>query len=145
MYTQVPNDRTRFIMDKNYRNQENDDGENVYGMRKITYLEKYGVKHFPYRGRRKYTPSMSQSVDTGMMISNDVFGLTIRQFERMYKECLHRRKTHEQWILNLRYPDKSSNEYLEYLENCTDCNNGNYFITCFVLKMTRGRNTYTKT
>ncbi|VDI76174.1 Hypothetical predicted protein [Mytilus galloprovincialis] len=110
-------------MDKNYRNPKNDDGENVYGMRKITYLEKYGIKHFPYRGRRKYTPSMSQSVDTGMMISNDVFGLTIRQFERMYKECLHRRKTHEQWILNLRYPDKSSNKYLEYLQNCTDCNN----------------------
>ncbi|CAC5366524.1 unnamed protein product [Mytilus coruscus] len=40
----------------------------------------------------------------------------------MYKECLDRRKTQEQWILNLRYPDKSSNDYLEYLQNCTDCN-----------------------
>ncbi|XP_063406778.1 uncharacterized protein LOC134690697 [Mytilus trossulus] len=56
------------------------------------------------------------------MISNDVFGLTISQFERVYKGCLERRKTKEQWILNLRYPDKSSKEYLEYLENCTDCN-----------------------
>ncbi|CAC5373591.1 unnamed protein product [Mytilus coruscus] len=55
-----------------------------------------------------------------MEISNDVFGLTISQFERMYKACLERRITKEQWILNLRYPDKSSKEYLEYLENCTD-------------------------
>ncbi|VDI57023.1 Hypothetical predicted protein [Mytilus galloprovincialis] len=112
-------------MDKNSRTQENDDDENVYGMRKITYLEKYGVKHFPYCGRRKYTPLIHKSVDEGIFISNDVFGLTIRQFERMYKDCLHRRKTHEQWILNLRYPDKSSNDYLEYLQNCTDCNTDN--------------------
>ncbi|CAC5423029.1 unnamed protein product [Mytilus coruscus] len=55
-----------------------------------------------------------------MMISNDVFGLTIRQFERVYKACLERRKRKEQWIINLRYPDKSSNEYLEYLENCNN-------------------------
>ncbi|XP_052086560.1 uncharacterized protein LOC127723884 [Mytilus californianus] len=108
-------------MDKSNRNQENDDDENVYGSRKITYLEKYMVKHFPYRGMRKYTPLINKYEEGGMFISNDVFGLTIRQFERMYKDCLQRRKTHEQWILNLRYPDKSSNEYLEYLQNCTDC------------------------
>ncbi|XP_071146160.1 uncharacterized protein [Mytilus edulis] len=60
-----------------------------------------------------------------MVISNDVFGLTISQFERMYEACLERRKKKEQWILNLRYPDKSSKEYLEYLENCTDCNKDN--------------------
>ncbi|XP_052086257.1 uncharacterized protein LOC127723606 [Mytilus californianus] len=112
-------------MDNANRNQENDDDANMYGMRKITYLEKYGVKHFPYRGKRKYAPSIYQSVDGSMVISNDVFGLTIKQFERMYKECLHRRKTHEQWILNLRYPDKSSSEYLEYLQNCTECNKEN--------------------
>ncbi|CAC5397487.1 unnamed protein product [Mytilus coruscus] len=109
-------------MDKSNRNQENDEDENVYGMRKITYLEKYRVEHFPYPGRRKYTPLINKYEEGGMFISNDVFGLTIRQFERMYKDCLKRRKTHEQWILNLRYPDKSSNEYLEYLQNCTDCN-----------------------
>ncbi|XP_052102227.1 uncharacterized protein LOC127735866 [Mytilus californianus] len=57
-----------------------------------------------------------------MIISNDVFGLTIKQFERMFKTCLDKRKTQEQWILNLRYPDKSSNDYLEYLQSCTDCN-----------------------
>ncbi|VDI57544.1 Hypothetical predicted protein [Mytilus galloprovincialis] len=89
---------------------------------KITYWEKYGVKRFPYRGKRKYTPLIYQSDDGGIIISNDVFGLTIRQFERMYKDCLDKRKTHESWIMNLRYPDKASNEYLEYLNNCTDCN-----------------------
>ena len=115
---------SRFIMDNTIRNQKKDDDENEYGMRKITYLEKYGIKHFPYRGKRKYAPSIYRSVDGRMVISNDIFGLTIRQFERMYKDCLHRRKTHEQWILNLRYPDKSSNEYLEYLQNCTDFNKG---------------------
>ncbi|CAC5356542.1 unnamed protein product [Mytilus coruscus] len=115
------NNLDKLIMNTNHSNQEIDDGDNIYGMRKITFLEKYGVKRFPYRGRRKYTPLVYQSVDGGMMISNDVFGLTIRQFERLFKDCLERRKTKEQWILNLRYPDKSSNEYLEYLQNCTDC------------------------
>ncbi|CAG2190452.1 unnamed protein product [Mytilus edulis] len=57
-----------------------------------------------------------------MVISNYVFGLAIKQFERVYKDCLDRRQTHEQWILNLRYNNKASNEYLEYLQNCTKFN-----------------------
>ncbi|CAG2242563.1 unnamed protein product [Mytilus edulis] len=118
---------TLLVMDRVHNNQENDEDENVYGMRKNTLLEKYGVKRFPYRGRRKYTPLVYQYSDGGMTISNDVFGLTIRQFERMFKKCLDRRKTKEQWILNLRYPDKSSNEYLEYLDKCTDCDEGIFF------------------
>ncbi|VDI50885.1 Hypothetical predicted protein [Mytilus galloprovincialis] len=112
----------RFVMDTNHSNKENENKEHMYSMRKITYWRKYGVKRFPYRGKRKYTPLVYQSDDGGIVISNDVFGLTIRQFERMYKDCLNRRKAHESWIMNLRYPDKASNEYLEYLENCTDCN-----------------------
>ncbi|XP_076107434.1 uncharacterized protein LOC143075755 [Mytilus galloprovincialis] len=90
-------------------------------MKKITDWEIYGVKRFPYRGKRKYMPCLYQSFDGGMVISNDIFGITIRQFERMYKACLARRKKHKQWILNLRYPDKSSYEYLEYLQNGTEC------------------------
>ncbi|VDI24636.1 Hypothetical predicted protein [Mytilus galloprovincialis] len=90
------------------RNDEKDNDQNVCGLRKTTYLEKYGVKHFPYRGRRRYTPSVDRSEDGGIFISNDVFGLTIRQFERMYKACLDRRKANEQYILNIRYPDKTS-------------------------------------
>ncbi|CAC5386005.1 unnamed protein product [Mytilus coruscus] len=88
------------------------------------YLQKYGVKRFPYRGRRRCKPSINQYTDGGIVISNDVFGLTIKQFERMYIECLDRRKTQEQWIVNLRYPDKSSKEYLEYLQNCIYYNKG---------------------
>ncbi|VDI40289.1 Hypothetical predicted protein [Mytilus galloprovincialis] len=113
-------------MDTNHSNKENETKEHMYSMRKITYWRKYGVKRFPYRGKRKYTPLVYQSDDGGIVISNDVFGLTIRQFERMYKDCLNRRKAHESWIMNLRYPDKASNEYLEYLENCTDCNKDKY-------------------
>ncbi|CAC5356548.1 unnamed protein product [Mytilus coruscus] len=87
------------------------------------YLESENSRTGIYTvGRQKYSPLLYQSFGEGMIISNDVFGLTIRQFERMYKACLERRKTQEQWILNLRYSDKFSNEYLEYLKNCTDCN-----------------------
>ncbi|CAC5403365.1 unnamed protein product [Mytilus coruscus] len=111
-------------MNGNSTNQINYDHENLFGMRKVTYWEMYGVKRFPFRGRRKYTSLLYQSLDGGMVISNDIFGLTIRQFERMFKACLDRRKTQEQWITNIRYPDKSSNDYLEYLQNCTDCNTG---------------------
>lgn len=111
-------------MNTNHRNQAYDENKNMYGMRKIMYLQKYGVKSFPYRGRRRYKPSINQSMDGGIVISNDLFGLTIRQFERIYNACLERRKTHEQWILNLRYPDKSSNEYIKYLQDCVYYNEG---------------------
>ncbi|CAC5371470.1 unnamed protein product [Mytilus coruscus] len=109
-------------MDTNCRNQENDDHYNMYGIRKTLYWDKFGVKRFLYLGKRRYTPLIYQNFDGGFTLSNDVFGLTIRQFEEMYKDCLDRRIKQEQWILNLRYPDKSSNEYLEYLNMCTDCN-----------------------
>ncbi|XP_063438539.1 uncharacterized protein LOC134719478 [Mytilus trossulus] len=102
------------------KNQDKSDDENRFCIKKIMYWEIYGVKRFPYRGKRKFTPLLYQSLDGGMMITNDVFGLTIKQFERTYQVCLEKRKTREQWILNLRYPDKSSNEYLEFLQNCND-------------------------
>ena len=102
------------------RKKENHDDECLYGMKKTTYLEKYSLKHFPYPGTRRYTPLIYISLDEGVVISNDVFGLTISQFEREFKACLERRTKQEQWILNLRCPDKSSNEYIEYLQVCTD-------------------------
>ncbi|XP_071142715.1 uncharacterized protein [Mytilus edulis] len=105
-------------------NQSEDDNEHVYGMRKITYLEKYGVKRFPYRGRRQRTPILQQYFDGRISISNDVFSLTIHQFEKEFKACLKRRKQNSQWILNVRFPVKSSNEYLEYLEKCEDHDEG---------------------
>ncbi|VDI69398.1 Hypothetical predicted protein [Mytilus galloprovincialis] len=112
-------------MNGNSKQQDNFDDENLLVMKKTTYWDIYGVKRFSYPGKRKFTPLLYQSLDGGrMVILNDVFGLTISQFERKYRACLERRKSKEQWILNLRYPDKSSKEYLEYLENCTVCNKG---------------------
>ncbi|CAG2221661.1 unnamed protein product [Mytilus edulis] len=127
-------------MDTNHRGQLNDDYENMNGMRKIMYLQKHSVKSFPYHGRHRYTPSINQSVDGGIIISNDVFGLTIRQFERIYKVCLDRRKTHEQWILNLRYPDKSSNEYLKNLQECIYYNEGKNGVTFKTSKIKKSLN-----
>lgn len=115
-------------MNRNPKNDEHDIKQNVYGLRKITYWERYGVKRFPYPGRRKSTPLVYQSEDGGITFSNDVFGLTIKQFERVYKGCLDRRKTREQYILNLRYPDKTSEEYLEYLQDSADYDNGRYTV-----------------
>ncbi|CAC5389561.1 unnamed protein product [Mytilus coruscus] len=105
-------------------NQSEDDNEHLYGMRKITFWEKYGVKRFPYRGRRRHTPILQQHFDGRISISNDVFGLTIHQFEQKYIACLERRKQNSQRILNLRYPVKSSNKYLEYLEHCAEHGEG---------------------
>ncbi|XP_063443284.1 uncharacterized protein LOC134723654 [Mytilus trossulus] len=102
------------------RNKESYGDECLYGMKKTTYLENYDLKRFPYPGTRRYKQLIYQSLDGGMIISNDVFGLTISQFEREFRACLERRRTQEQWILNLRYPDKSSNEYIENLQDCTD-------------------------
>ncbi|CAG2232978.1 unnamed protein product [Mytilus edulis] len=116
-------------MNRNSKNDEKDDEQNVRGLRKISYWEKYGVKRFPYPGRRRFTPSLYQSEDVGIAISNDVFGLTISQFERMYKACLDRRKSREQYIMNLRYPDKTSDEYMEYLQDSTDNNKDDVFWT----------------
>ncbi|VDH94024.1 Hypothetical predicted protein [Mytilus galloprovincialis] len=107
-------------MNQNLRNDEKDNEQNVHGLRKITYWGKYGIKRFPYRGSRRYSPGVYQSEDGGIIISNDVFGLTIRQFERRFNACLERRKAQEQYISNLRYPDKTSNEYMEYLHDSTD-------------------------
>ncbi|XP_076084129.1 uncharacterized protein LOC143054915 [Mytilus galloprovincialis] len=104
-------------MNRKPRNDETDSKHNVYELGKVHFWEKYGVQRFPYRGRRRYSPCVYRSVDGGIIVSNDVFGLTIRQFERMFKACLIRRKTHEQYILNLRYPVKTSDEYLEYLQD----------------------------
>ncbi|VDH97267.1 Hypothetical predicted protein [Mytilus galloprovincialis] len=113
-------DKQHSAMFRKVINKESYDDECLFGMKKTTYLEKYALKRFPYPGTRRFTPLIYQSLDGGAVISNDIFGLAISQFEREFRACLERRRTQEQWILNLRYPDKSSNEYLEYLQDCTD-------------------------
>lgn len=66
---------------------------------KYVFLGKYGVQRFPYCGRRRNTPCVYRSVDGGIIISNDLFGMTIKQFGRVYKACLNRRNTRLQYIL----------------------------------------------
>lgn len=100
--------------------------ENIFGMKKISYWKIYGVRQFPYPGNRKHFPIFSRSFSGQIIITNDVFGMTIHQFEREYKQCLKRRIAKEQWILNLQYPIKSSRQYLEYLEKCTCHNEGTH-------------------
>ncbi|XP_052083838.1 uncharacterized protein LOC127721192 [Mytilus californianus] len=90
--------------------------ENLHGIKKTTYWEIYGIKRFPYKGKRKYSPCINQTFDGSIVLKNDVFGLSIRQFEREFKNCLERRRKDEQTIINIRFPDKTSNEYMEYLE-----------------------------
>ncbi|VDI06299.1 Hypothetical predicted protein, partial [Mytilus galloprovincialis] len=97
-------------MDNLYRD------ENMHGIEKKTYWEIYGMKCFPYKGKRKYSPCINQMFDGGIVLKNDVFGLSIRQFEREFKHCLERRRKNEQTIINIRFPVKTSNEYIEYLE-----------------------------
>ncbi|CAG2218919.1 unnamed protein product [Mytilus edulis] len=54
------------------------------------------------------------------MIQNDLLGLTIHQFESRFEECLERRTRNKEWLLNIRFPDKTSDGYIEYLENCQE-------------------------
>jgi len=79
-----------------------DDDNNVYKTKKGLFVDSHGVKSFP-----------SSSTDR----HNGVFGLTIFQFEREFKACLERRKQNEPHILNILFPIKTDNRYLEYLEN----------------------------
>ncbi|XP_063405887.1 uncharacterized protein LOC134689848 [Mytilus trossulus] len=122
-------------MNRNARNHKKTDDQNVPGLGKVNFWEKYGAKRFPYRWRRRYSPFVYRSEDGGIVISNDVFGLTIRQFERTYNACLDRRKAHEQQILNIRYPDKTSDRYMEYLENSRYNNTDNLSWTRSDLKV----------
>lgn len=68
--------------------------------------------------------------DDDLTIKNDIFGLTIHQFEREFRSCLQRRMKHDQSILNIRFPDKTSNEYLEYLANREFKSEGKHTAVC---------------
>jgi hypothetical protein len=70
-----------------------------------------------------FCPSSIYTIQTLLIIClsidrhNDLFGFTIFQFEREFKACLERRKQNEPQILNILFPIKTENRYLEYLEN----------------------------
>jgi len=98
---------------------KNDDNEEkkVYATKKVLFVDSHGVKNFPYRGRRKHFSCLKQILGNSTDRHNDLFGLTIFQFEREYQACLERRKQNEPQILNIVFPIKTDNRYLEYLEN----------------------------
>ena len=96
---------------------EDDDGKKVYAIKKVLFVNSYGVKRFSYWGRRKHFSSIQQILGSSTEHHNDLFGMAIFQFEREYKACLERRKHNEPQIINILFPIKTSNRYLEYLEN----------------------------
>ena len=96
---------------------EDDMDKKVYNTKKVLFADSHGVKSFPYRGRRTHFSSIRQILGSNTERHNDLFGTAIFQFEREYKACLERRKHNEPQILNILFPFKTDNRYLEYLEN----------------------------
>jgi hypothetical protein len=112
---------------KNHTDEhEDDDSKKVYNTKKVLFVDSHGVKNFPYRGRRKHFSCLKQILGSSKERHNDVFGLTTFQFEREYKACLERRKQNEPQILNMVFPIKTDNRYLEYLENTQSQQTGKY-------------------
>ena len=105
---------------------DEDDVKKVYPTKKVLFVDSYGVKSFPYRGRRSHFSSIRQIIGSSTERHNDLFGLAIFQFEREYKACLERRKHNETQILNILFPIKMGNRYLEYLENTQPQQTGKY-------------------
>ena len=96
---------------------DEDDDKKVYPTKKVLFVDSYGVRSLPYRGRRKHFSSIRQILGSSADRHNDLFGMAIFQFEREYTACLRRRKQNEPQILNIVFPIKTGNIYLEYLEN----------------------------
>ena len=96
---------------------DDDDNNKVYPTKKVLFVDSYGVKSLPFRGRRKHFSSIRQILEGSRNRHNDLFGMAIFQFEREFTACLERRKQNEPQILNILFPVKTNNRYLEYLEN----------------------------
>jgi hypothetical protein len=100
-----------------YHRDDEDDDKKVHPTNKVLFVDSYGVKSLPYRGRRKHFSSIRQILWSRTDRHNDLFGMAIFQFEREFTACLERRKQNEPQILNILFPIKTGNRYLEYLEN----------------------------
>ena len=97
--------------------EKEDDDHKVYKTKKVLFVDSHGAKSFPYRGRWKYFSCLKQILGISTGRHNNVFGLTIFQFEREFKPSLERGKQNEPHILNIVFPIKTDKRYLEYLEN----------------------------
>ena len=71
---------------------EDNDNKKVYNTKKVLFVDSYGIKSFPCRRRRKHFSCLKQILGNSTDRHNDLFGMTIFQFEREYKGCLERRK-----------------------------------------------------
>jgi hypothetical protein len=78
---------------------EDNDNKKVYNTKKVLFVDSYGIKSFPCRGRRKHFSCLKQILGNSTDRHNDLFGMTIFQFEREYKACLERRKQNGIWII----------------------------------------------
>jgi len=103
-----------------------EDNKKVYNTKKVLFVDSHGVKNFPYRGRRKHFSCLKQILGNRKDRHNDLFGMAIFQFEREYKACMERRKQNGPQILNILFPIKTGNIYLEYLENTQSQQTGKY-------------------
>jgi hypothetical protein len=102
------------------------DDKKLHPTKKMLFVDSHGVKNFPYLGRRTHFSGNRQILGSSTERHNDQFGLAIFQFEREYKACLERRKHNEPQILNIVFPIKTGNIYLEYLENTQSQQTGKY-------------------
>ena len=116
-----------------YHTDDDDYDKKVYPTKKVLFVDSYGIKSLPYRGRRQHFSSIQQVLGSSTDRHNDLFGMAIFQFDREYKACLERRKQNEPQILNILFPVKTDNRYLEYLENTQSQQTGKYN---FIIKIT---------
>ena len=105
---------------------DEDDDKKVHPTKKVLFVDSHGVKSFPYLGRPTHFSGIRQILGSRTEGHTHLFGLVIFQFEREYKACLERRKRNEPQILNILFPIKTGNIYLEYLENTQSQQTGKY-------------------
>ena len=105
---------------------DEDDDKKVHPTKKVLFIVRNGYKFLRYRGRRKNISWIRQILPSSTERHNDLFGMAILQFEREFTACLERRKQNEPQILNILFPIKTGNRYLEYLENTQSQQTGKY-------------------
>lgn len=99
-------------------NMKFDHGTDFINMRKKTFWDLYDLKR--YQGKGKHSVCLHRTFDGTLVLRNNLIKPLINLFEKEFKACLVRRKQHQDQIINICYPDKTSDLYLDYLENCDE-------------------------
>lgn len=95
--------------------KDNTISDNIYGMKKLSYWDMFKAAHC--MTRRDNIPCLHQTIDGTVVLRNNLIRPVINQFHGTFKACIERRQRDEQQLLNIRFPDKMCNQYLEYLEH----------------------------